>query len=711
MEREEQRLLVSVLCDYLETYLDADQVRDVYSAYLFGAEAHDGQSRRSGEPYIYHPLSVARILAGMRMDAQTVVAAILHDVIEDTPTRKAEISEAFGDEVAELVDGVSKITQIDEMSRAEAQAASFQKMLMAMAVDIRVIIIKLADRLHNMRTLGAMPPKSRRRIARETLEIYAPIANRLGMNAVRLELEDLGFEALHPWRARIIRNAVKRRRGNRKEILGLVETAFNERVEQESLSGQMVCREKHLFGIYRKMRQKDLPFDEVYDVYAVRIIVETVDACYRMIGVMHNLYKPVPGKFKDYIAIPKSNGYQSLHTVVFGPHGVHMEVQVRTTDMDDVAESGVAAHWLYKSGADGNSNAHHRAQRWMREMLELQQRAGNSVEFLESVKVDLFPDEVYVFTPKGEIIELPRGATAVDFAYAIHSHVGDTCVAARVDRRDSPLGLELRNGQTVRIITSPNARPNPAWLNFVATARARASIRHFLKSQTRDEAVLLGSRMVSKALKSYDHSLESIDPEYVQAALEQLALQSLDALFEEVGLGKRTAAVAAYMLASHADREHLEDLPQSSPLEISGREGSVVSFAKCCRPIPGDRIRGYASAGRGLVVHREKCRNQRRQRARQGEGVELEWAADPDKEFDVELQVNVANQRGVLALVAAGISETRCNILQIETSDDKDGKSSNLNFVIGVHDRLHLSKVLRHIKQLPPVSKVFRVQG
>ncbi len=723
VDDDEQRMLVSKLCEYLETYLEADAIRDVYSAYLFGAEAHEGQQRMSGEPYIYHPLAVARILAGMHMDGQTIVAAILHDVIEDTSTAKAHISELFGSEVAELVDGVSKITQIDELSRAEAQAASFQKMLMAMAVDIRVIIIKLADRIHNMRTLGAMPAHKRQRIARETLEIYAPIANRLGMNAVRLELEDLGFEALHPWRARIIRKAVKSRRGNRKEILGLVETAFKHKAEQESVEGSMVCREKHLFGIYRKMMEKDLPFDEVYDLYAVRIIVGTVDACYRMIGVMHNLYKPVPGKFKDYIAIPKSNGYQSLHTVVFGPHGVHMEIQIRTTDMEAVSESGVAAHWLYKSGDDSigavNSPAHNRAQRWLREMLELQQQAGDSVDFLESVKVDLFPDEVYVFSPKGEIIELPRGATAVDFAYAIHSDIGDTCVAVLIDRREAPLGLDLRNGQTVNIITSPQGRPRPSWLDFVATAKARSSIRHFLKSQSHSEAVALGRRMIQQGLKGYDLKLVEIEQLDSSAALTQLGVESMEALFEEVGLGTRTAAVVCYMLASHIERTVRSDgkqladneLPESSPLEITGREGKVVSFARCCWPIPGDKIRGHASAGRGLVVHTRNCRNQTRQRGKQGEGIELEWAADPDSEFPVELWVKVANHRGVLASVAAEISAMGCDIVDVESTDAKDGKSSNLRFVIGVHDRNHLAQVMKRIKQLEPIDKVSRVPG
>ncbi|MFP4697040.1 RelA/SpoT family protein, partial [Thiohalospira sp.] len=480
--QQEPVLLISDLCEQLEDYLEPEQVAEVYRAYLFGAEAHEGQQRKSGEPYIYHPLAVAQILAELRLDHESLVAGVLHDTLEDTRVAKEDIAAAFGEEVAELVDGVSKLTQVHFGTKAEAEAENFRKMMLAMARDLRVILIKLADRLHNMRTLGVMRPDKRRRIARETLEIYAPIANRLGMNSLRLELEDLGFRAMYPMRYRILAKAVQSARGNRKEVVARIEGGIKARLAEEGLEGRVEGREKHLYSIYRKMRDKHLHFQEVFDVYAFRVVVDRVDTCYRVLGAVHNLYKPVPGRFKDYIAIPKANGYQSLHTVLFSPWGVPIEIQIRTRDMDRVAEAGIAAHWLYKTGNEAHATvAQTRAREWLRELLEMQQNAGNSLEFLENVKVDLFPDEVYVFTPKGQIMELPRGATAVDYAYAVHSDVGNTCVGVRIDRRLMPLNTRLLNGQTVEIVTAPGAHPNPAWLNFVITGKARTAIRAYLK--------------------------------------------------------------------------------------------------------------------------------------------------------------------------------------------------------------------------------------
>ncbi|MGB5775398.1 MAG: bifunctional (p)ppGpp synthetase/guanosine-3',5'-bis(diphosphate) 3'-pyrophosphohydrolase, partial [Sedimenticolaceae bacterium] len=466
------RLLISDLCTYLEEYLTLDQVREVYRAYLFGAEAHEGQSRLSGEPYIYHPLAVARILAGMRMDHQCLMAAILHDVIEDTETAKEQLAREFGPEIAELVDGVSKLTQIKFRSRAEAQAENFRKMMLAMTKDIRVIMIKLADRLHNMRTLGVMRANKARRIARETLDIYAPIANRLGINSIRHELEELGMAAHWPWRYRILRAALRKRRGNRREVVSNIEGVLRARLQQEGYDGEVYGREKHVYSTYRKMLEKKLSLNELADVYAFRIIVDSVDSCYRVLGVVHNLYRPVPGRFKDYIAIPKANGYQSLHTVLFGPNGLPIEIQIRTREMHRVAEEGIAAHWQYKNTGGGGALTPDAAADWLRNLLEVQKDSGNSMEFLEHVKVDLFPDEVYVFTPRGQIFVLPKGATVIDFAFAVHSDVGNQCVAARVDRRLAPLRSQLRNGQTVEIITKPNNRPNPAWLDFVVTGKA-----------------------------------------------------------------------------------------------------------------------------------------------------------------------------------------------------------------------------------------------
>ena len=490
--------------------MSPEEVADVYRAYLFGAEAHEGQKRKSGEAYIFHPLTVARILAELRMDPPTIIAAILHDVIEDTPTAKEQVITSFGEEVAELVDGVSKLTHIEFDTKAEAQAENFRKMMLAMVNDIRVILVKLADRLHNMRTLGVMRPEKRRRIARETLEIYAPIANRLGMHGIRMELEDLGFLASNPLRYRVLTDAMKKVRGNRREIVGKMEETMKERLKQEGLPSSVVGREKHIYSTYRKMREKKLSFHEVMDVFAFRIVVDSVDTCYRVLGAVHNLYTPVPGRFKDYIAIPKVNGYQSLHTVLFSPYSVPIEVQIRTDDMDTVAEAGIAAHWQYKSKESRNSTAHQRTRQWLSGLLDIQQHAGNSIEFLENVKIDLFPDEVYVFTPNGEIREMPRGATAVDFAYAVHTDVGNHCVAVKIDRRLMPLRTELINGQTVEIITAKGTRPNPAWLDFVVTAKARATIRHYLKNLQYDEAVTLGQRLLEKALRSYDVDMQSI---------------------------------------------------------------------------------------------------------------------------------------------------------------------------------------------------------
>jgi len=706
--------LISDLCELLETYLDKEQVAEVYRAYLFGAEAHDGQHRISGEPYIYHPIAVARILASMRLDYRSIAAAILHDVIEDTPTAKEHLVSEFGEEVAELVDGVSKLTQIKFESQAEAQAENFRKMLLAMSRDIRVIIIKLADRLHNMRTLGVMQPDKRRRIARETLDIYAPIANRLGMHSMRLELEDLGFSALYPMRYRVLAEAVKRARGNRKEILRKIETAIKRRLRQEDLQGRIVGREKHLYSLYQKMRGKGLSFSEVFDVYAFRVIVDSVDSCYRALGVMHNLYKPVPGKFKDYIAIPKANGYQSLHTSLFGPFGVPIEVQIRTEDMDKVAEAGIAAHWLYKAGDATRNSAELRARQWLTDLLDMQRSAGNSLEFIENVKIDLFPDEVYVFTPKGKIMELPRGATAVDFAYAVHTDVGNSCVAVKIDRRLAPLRTELRNGQYVEIITAPGARPNPAWLNFVVTGKARANIRHYLKNLRYDEAVALGRRLLDKALSGLSTSLDALDAGMVSALLTEYKLTALDDLLENIGLGNRLAPLVARALVP--EPSGMEPSTEAAgeaaprPLAIKGTEGMVVTFAKCCRPIPGDSILGFVSAGRGIVIHTQSCKNVAEFRSRPEKWIDVQWEQTIDSDFAVDLRVEVANQRGVLATVAAAIAEMGANIQNVAI-EERDGFYSTLTFTLEVKDRQHLARIMRRIRAIDSVIRISRMKG
>jgi RelA/SpoT family (p)ppGpp synthetase len=717
MHAEISFLEIDDLCKRARSYLTPTQISKVRRAYQFGAKAHDGQLRKSGEPYIQHPLEVANILAEMHMDHETLVAAILHDVLEDTGIAKDKISHDFGSEAAEIVEGVSKLTQIEFDSHADAQAQNFQKMLMAMADDIRVILVKLADRLHNMRTLEALAPAARRRIARETLDIYAPIAQRLGINTIRLELEDLCFEALYPMRYHVIKREVERIRGNRKGVVNKIKNRIKRHLRQEKLVAHVIGREKHLYSIYTKMKVKHLPFSEVDDVYAFRIIVDSVDTCYRVLGVIHGLYKPVPGKFKDYIAISKANGYQSLHTVLFGPYGVPIEVQIRSNEMDQLAEAGIAAHWLYKTGATVSKSAHQRAREWLRGVLEMQRQAGDSQEFLEHVKVDLFPDEVYVFTPKGEIMELPRGATAVDFAYAIHTDIGNSCVACRVNRRLAPLRTPLQSGATVEIVTAPGARPNPAWLTSVVTGKARANIRHFLKNLREDEARTLGKRMINRELERFSLTLDSVDKKRLKTALANFKLENADALLSEIGLGVRPAPLVARILAPEQEekpqpkrrRKHNADPhePAPSPLLIHGTEGMVVSFPKCCYPIPGDSIVGFLTAGRGIVIHQRACANVSELRSAPDKWVDVEWAQDIEREFDVEMSLAVANQRGVLATIAAAVADESGNIEEVELSE-RDEHHSNMRLVITVIDRKHLADLLRKLRGIKTVFRVIR---
>ncbi len=704
------RYLISDLCAFLESYLSDDQIREVYRAYIFGAEAHEGQRRKSGEPYIYHPIAVARILAEMRMDHKCLMAALLHDVIEDTPTAKEQLALAFDQEIAELVDGVSKLTQIDFKSRAEAQAASLRKMLLAMTKDIRVILIKLADRLHNMRTLGVMAPEKCRRVSRETLEIYAPIANRLGIYGLRLELEELGFSHYWPWRHAILERALKRARGARSELVATVEHALRQRLRQEGIDGQVVGRQKHLYGIYRKMRDKKRSFTEVVDVFAFRAIVDRVDTCYRVLGQVHNLYKPLPGRFKDYIAIPKSNGYQSLHTVLVGPQGLPIEIQVRTEDMHRVAEAGIAAHWMYKSGTDDDGNPQALAADWLQNLLEMQRGAGDSVEFLEHVKVDLFPDEVYVFTPRGQIMVLPRGATVVDFAYAIHSDVGNTCVAARIERRLAPLRTVLHSGQTVEIINAPGAVPNAAWLNFVVTGKARANVRSYLKNLQRKEAEALGRRLLDAELSDFGLDLDRLAPERLTSYLAEARLDGLGALLADVGLGNRMPALVARRLLSEegAGAEGGREDEHHHRFSIRGTEGMVVTYARCCRPIPGDDIGGLFSPGKGIVVHRQECRNLGNFHSQRDKWLDVDWASDGNADFSTEIRVEVGNRRGALATVAAAIAEQGSNIENVQ-SRDKDGLTSTLDFLISVRGRRHLARIMRRLRQIPLVVRISRI--
>jgi guanosine-3',5'-bis(diphosphate) 3'-pyrophosphohydrolase len=687
------------------TYLPAEQVARIREAAEFGASAHKGQKRLSGEPYIAHPVAAAAILADLHLDGDTIVAAILHDVIEDTPTPKDQLAARFGAAVAELVDGVTKLDQIKFKSREEAQAESFRKMLLAMVRDLRVILVKLADRTHNMRTIEAMSTPRRRAIARETLEIYAPIAERLGLYNMKLELEDLGFKALYPRRYQVLERAMKKARGNQKEFLKKIEQQLNAALLKTELQARVETREKHLYSIYKKMRRKRAILNEIVDVYGLRIIVDKSDTCYRALGVVHGVFKPMPGRFKDYIAIPRVNGYQSLHTTLFGPNGVPIEAQIRTEDMHRVAEAGIAAHWKYKAGdSAGGSMQQERTREWISNLVELQED-GSSEEFLESVKVDLFPDKVYVFTPKGEILRLPSGATVVDFAYSVHTDIGNRCVAAKVDRRLTPLRTVLRNGQTVEIITAKGAMPNPSWVNFVVTAKARSAIRHYLKSLRRTEAIALGQRLLNQALGEFRVSLDDVTPESQAAVLGELGMKDLDDLYENIGLGERLAPLVARRLLPATQAE--DGSGGLAPLAIAGTEGLLVTYARCCFPIPGDAIFAFLSAGRGVVIHRENCVNVEDYRKHPEKWLPVTWQSAPDRLFSSEIRVYVVNRTGMLAAVAAAIANLETNIDRVAI-EEHGSDAVVLTFELRVRDRKHLARIVRVIRRMPDVVRVTR---
>jgi RelA/SpoT family (p)ppGpp synthetase len=687
----------------VETYLPTEQVERIREAAEFGASAHKGQKRLSGEPYIAHPVATAAILADLHLDPDTIIAAILHDVIEDTPTPKDQITARFGADVAELVDGVTKLDQIKFKSREEAQAESFRKMLLAMVRDLRVILVKLADRTHNMRTIEAMPLPRQRAIARETIDIYAPIAERLGLYNIKLELEDLGFRALYPQRYRVLERALRRSRGNQKEFLQKIERQLQAALLKHHSAARVERREKHLYSIYKKMRRKRALLNEIVDVYGLRVIVEDVDTCYRAVGWVHGVFKPMPNRFKDYIAIPRVNGYQSLHTTLFGPNGVPLEVQIRTEDMHRVAESGIAAHWKYKTGGDVESMQQERAREWLSHLVALQE-GGSSEEFLESVKVDLFPDKVYVFTPRGAILRLPSGSTVVDFAYSVHTDVGNRCVAAKIDRRLTPLRTVLRNGQTIEIITAKGAHPNPSWVNFVVTAKARSAIRHYLKSLRRTEAIGLGQRLLDQALAEFSLSLKDVSAESLQAALGELGMKDLDELYEKVGLGERLAPLVARRLLPAGPHDGAS---APAPLSIAGAEGLLVTSARCCFPIPNDPIIAFLSSGRGIVIHRENCVNVEDYRKHPEKWLPVTWQSAPDRQFSSEIRVDAANRTGVLAAVAAAIASTDTNIdhVSVETRDEN---TSVLIFEIKVKNRKHLARIVRIIRRMPDVLRVTR---
>ncbi len=703
---------INELAGTLSNYLDPSQIDQVRRAYFYAEQAHDGQRRKSGEPYVTHPLAVASILSEMNMDHQSLMAAMLHDVIEDTLLDKNDLQEQFGEGVAEIVDGVSKLTHLHFETRAEAQAENFQKMVMAMAEDIRVILVKLGDRLHNMRTLGVMPAAKQRRIARETLDIYAPIASRLGMHDIHIELQDLAFRAYYPMRYNLIGRAVQQARGNRFDMIESIGKNIQRCLDKEGLPGSVQGREKHLYSIYRKMVSQRKSFAEIMDVFAFRIKTDKIDSCYRILGAVHNLYKPVPGRFKDYIAIPKANGYQSLHTDLFGARDITIEIQIRTEEMDTIATHGIASHTEYKEG-DGESSyvngSYNRARQWLQGLLEMQQQTNDSMEFIENVKFDLFADEVYIFTPKGRILELPKGATPVDFAYAVHTDIGNSCVSCRINRRLAPLSTPLQSGQTVEVITAPNAQPNMAWLNFVVTGKARTSIRHFLKHKEQSESISLGRRLLTQFLQQYKLNLEELNGPVLAHYLKDEKLDSLDDLLVEIGLGHKMAYVVAQKIMQTNQEEQLESANQQTkqPLSISGTEGMVLTYARCCHPIPGDNILGHLSTGRGIVVHRDDCRNVLEFREQPTKCVYLEWDDALEEEFEVGLDIELESQRGIIATLATKISSTGANIQRIDI-DEKEARMNIVHLSMSVHDRIHLANVIKRIRTIKSVTKVTR---
>jgi guanosine-3',5'-bis(diphosphate) 3'-pyrophosphohydrolase len=704
---------VSALNESLFSYLKAPDLAKLGEAYRFSEAAHAGQTRQSGEPYISHPLAVTEILAAWRLDSQALTAALLHDVMEDTSVTKDEISDTFGKPVAELVDGLSKLDKIEFQSAEDAQAENFRKMLLAMARDVRVILIKLADRLHNMRTLGAVSPAKRRRVARETMEIYAPIANRLGLNALYQELQELSFQHVYPLRYRVLSKATKAARGNRREVIGKALEALRARLAEAGVQASVSGREKHVFSTYKKMTEKHLSFSEVHDIYGFRVIVGDVPGCYLSLGALHGLYKPVPGKFKDYIAIPKANGYQSLHTMLIGPFGTPMEIQIRTERMHNLAESGVASHWMYKEDAATLSDLQKQTHQWLQSLLEIQNQSGDSAEFLEHIKVDLFPDEVYVFTPKGRILSLPRGATAVDFSYMVHTDIGNRCVAAKVNGELVPLRTELRNGDRVEIITASHAKPNPAWLQYVRTGKARSNIRHFLKTMQHEESALLGERLLDQALRTLGVTLAGIDDASWERQVRDSGSRSRNEVLTDIGLGKRLPAVVARRLLRVTESARDESRATGKPpgsVVIRGTEGMAVQLASCCRPIPGDAIVGSIKKGQGLVVHASECRQIARSRSNEpDQWIDVEWDPHSGKLFQAAVKVTVTNQRGVLAKVASEIADAGANIDSITMDEDRSLYTTML-LVLEVGNRAHLARVVRALRRLPEVMKLARLR-
>lgn len=696
----------------LKAYLAPADIEQVWAAYRYAAFAHAGQTRQSGEPYITHPVAVACILAKLHLDVPTLLAALLHDVVEDTGVATAEISDTFGKQVADLVEGLTKLDKIELQTAMQAQAENFRKMLLAMSQDVRVILVKLADRLHNMQTLDAMKSEKQKRIAHETLDIYAPIANRLGLNPIFQELEDLSFKYLYPNRFKVITKAVKTARGNRKEVITKILEAIEKQLKDAKIEATVEGREKHIYSIYKKMIDKTIKLSQVSDIYGFRVLVKDTATCYLTLGSLHALYKPIPGKFKDYIAISKANGYQSLHTTLFGPFGTPIEVQIRSQEMHNIAEAGVAAHWLYKTTDAHLTKLQQQTHQWLQRLVEIQTESDDSYEFLEHFKVDLFPDEVYVFTPKGNILALPKGATAVDFAYAVHTDVGNSCVAVKINREQVPLRTELHNGDHVEIITSSLAKPNPAWLNYVISGKARSHIRHYLKSMKVTESAHMGERMLNIALRALHVEPTQIDDKQWNKVMRDYGVKSKLEILSEIGLGKRVSLMVAHQLVASAP--NVLETAKSKTLDtitIRGSEGMAVQFAQCCRPIPGDPILGFINKDKGLVIHTHDCPAIGKFKLDPDKWLDVDWDADNKRLFKVNLRMVVVDAPGMLAKIATGIAQTESNIDSVNIEEPDGSQYSNINFTVQVRNRVHLADLIRNLRKIPDVVRISRVKG
>ncbi len=692
------------------TYLKKSEIQDVYKAYHYAFECHIDQKRRSGEAYITHPVSVACIAANLHLDGPSIIAALLHDVVEDTPATLKEVESKFGKQVAKLVDGLSKLDKLNFNDVVEAQAENFRKMLLAMSSDIRVMIIKLCDRTHNMQTLGHLNEQKRKRIAQETVDIYAPIANRLGLNRIYQELENLCFKHIHPLRHQTITKAIASARGNRKEVVEKILIEVEAKLKKEKIKAEILGREKQPASIHKKMAEKNLGFSEISDIYAFRIIVEDIKDCYHALGVLHSLYKPIPGRFKDYIAIPKANGYQSLHTTLFGPFGMPLEIQIRTLMMNNLAEAGVAAHWMYKTKENQVTRLQQDTNQWLKRLLEIQSDSADSLEFLEHLKVDLFPDEVYVFSPKGKIFVLPKGSTAVDYAYAVHTDVGNSCFVCKINNELVPLRTEVKTGDHIEIITGPMAKPNPSWLNFVITGKARSQIRAFMKKAESSDLVILGYSILNKALKAFHIEPDSIKKKHWDKLLHDYHLKNKDEILIDIALGKRVNIMVAHQLSTIVSGQSSVGRQEKflDVISIKGSEGMAIDLADCCHPIPGDPILGYIDKDRGLIIHTHECNEIKKIKVDPEKWVDVEWEPNPDRLFKVKLDILVSNERGVLAKIASVIAEMESNIDKLTTEESDGGGFTSINFLIEVKSRIHLADIIRNLRKIEQVSRITR---